>query len=97
MVNFFWRFCSNVFPTAVALQSRRVNSSSCCSRCHVGAEDAVHLLFDCSIARDVWCSTGLQDVVRVMNNDTVMKVLKRVINEGIREKFVIVGLMVEKK
>lgn len=31
MLNFIWRACSNVLPTAVALQSKRVNVTSWCS------------------------------------------------------------------
>lgn len=56
-------------------------------------EDAVHVLFDCSIAREVWCSAGLQNVITVANNDTVMTVLKRILNAGTREQFAMVCLL----
>lgn len=59
--------------------------SSCCFWFHLGTKDAMYLLLDCNIARDVWCSAGLQDVVRVMNNDTIMTVIKRVTNVVTRE------------
>ncbi|KAL8112083.1 hypothetical protein AgCh_019690 [Apium graveolens] len=46
MINFIWRACSNVLPTTVALQSKRVDINLQCSWCHVGMEDAVHVLFN---------------------------------------------------
>ena len=93
MLNFLWRASVNVLPTAVALQTKRVNVNAECSWCHVAVENAVHTLFECSIAREVWNSVGLQDVFRVMNNDTVMTVLKRAINIGTRDQFIMVAVL----
>ncbi|XP_074328478.1 uncharacterized protein LOC141666388 [Apium graveolens] len=77
----------------MALRSKMVNVSSCCSWCHADVEDAVHVLFTCGIAREVWSSVGLQNVVRVIQNDTVMSILKRVLEVGTREQWIMVGLM----
>lgn len=93
MLNFLWRAYVDIFPTAVALQSKRVNINTQCSWCHVGVENAVHTLFECSIAQEVWRSVGLQNVVRVVHNDTVMTVLKRVINTSTRDQFLMIGVL----
>ncbi|XP_074326958.1 uncharacterized protein LOC141664898 [Apium graveolens] len=63
------------------------------SWCHVGREDDIHALLECSFAREVWEAVGLQQWVAVRNNDTVLKVLKRVFNAGTGDQGLMVGLL----
>ncbi|KAL8156414.1 hypothetical protein AgCh_001488 [Apium graveolens] len=76
-----------------ALEHKGIFSVKSCYRKIRDVEDAVHVLFTCGIAREVWCSVGLQNVVRVIQNDTVMSILKRVLEVGTREQWIMVGLM----
>lgn len=92
-INFLWRACRGVLPTAVALQSKHVNISPVCSWCHVHVEDAVHVLFNCDIAKEVWHNVGLQELVIATAQDTVMSVLKRVFNSGEKDRCAMVGLI----
>lgn len=52
-LNFLWRACRNVLPTAVELIHKKVHIIETCSWCRMFAEDAVHILFTCSFARDL--------------------------------------------
>lgn len=92
VVNFLWRACRNVLPTAMALHSKHVNLPVLCSWCHIHVEDAVHTLFNCCIAKEVWNSVGLQELVRNTTDDNVMTVLKRIFNAGDKDTCVMVGL-----
>lgn len=93
ILNFLWRACVNVLPIAVALRNKRVDISDVCTWCHKSAEDAIHTLFGCSIAKEVWNSVGLLDLVQTTQNDTVMGLLKRVFEVGTQEQAVMVGLL----
>lgn len=93
ILNFLWRASSNVLPTAAALRGRRVEIPDVCQWCHQEVEDAVHTLFSCSIAKEVWGSVGLRDMVRISSNDTVFTILKRAFTGGTREQSVMVGLL----
>ncbi|XP_074323048.1 uncharacterized protein LOC141659993 [Apium graveolens] len=93
IINFLWRACVNVLPTTVALQSRRVIISTNCPWCHEAAEDAVHVLFQCSIAKEVWCSVGLYDVIRSVTNESVMTIIHGVSNVCTNEQFLMIGLI----
>lgn len=93
ILNFLWRACSNVLPTVVALRVRRVEISDVCMCFIVGIEDAVHTLFGCSIAKEVWGSVGLQDMIRINLNDIVRTILKQVFTVGTREQSVMAGLL----
>lgn len=90
---FLWRACSNVLPTAAASRVKKVEISEICTWCHVGVENAVHTLFGCSIAEEVWKSIGLQDMVRINLNDTVMTIVKQIFVAGTKEQSVMVGLI----
>lgn len=65
VVNFLWRVCQNVLPTARELAKKRVQIQQVCSWCHLQVEDTVHTLFTCCFARELWRTIGLQEVVRV--------------------------------
>lgn len=60
MINFLWRACSNVLPTATALVMKRVNMVQSCVWCQIHNEDAAHVLFTCCFARELWNLVGLQ-------------------------------------
>lgn len=93
IVNLLWRACCNVLPTATILRRKNVDIPAECSWRRVYMEDVVHTLFDCCIAREVWSSVGLQDLIRTSTQDTVMTVLKRAFNLGTKEQRAMVGLL----
>lgn len=53
VINFIWRACNNVLPTATELLKKKVSVLSNCSWCHLYAEDAIHTFFTCYFAREV--------------------------------------------
>lgn len=92
VTNLLWRVSRWVLLTAVALVRKHVPISSICSLCHVCHEDDLHILFDCCFAKEVWHTMGLQNLVQVNLNDTVMDVLKRASTMGTKDQWVMVAL-----
>ena len=80
VLNFLWRACRNVLPTAEALIIKRVNVLRTCSWCHLHNEDTMHTLFKCCFAREVWQSMGLQGIIPTSTEGTILDVLKHVFN-----------------
>ncbi|XP_074359978.1 uncharacterized protein LOC141700103 [Apium graveolens] len=76
----------------MVLHSKHVNLPVLCSCCHIHVEDAVHTLFNFRLAKEVWNSVGLQELVRNTTDDNVMTVLKRIFNAGDKDTCVMVGL-----
>lgn len=93
VTNFLWRTCRKVLPTTAVLAEKRVNISVVCQWCQMQVESDLHVLFQCCFARDVWEKAGLIDVVTVFPDDTVMKVLERVLQKGGKEQTDLVGLL----
>lgn len=63
VTNMLWRASREVLPTAVALRCNQVNLEAMCSWWQRHTETAVHVLFECSFAKEVWAKVGLQDSV----------------------------------
>ncbi|XP_074373973.1 uncharacterized protein LOC141714348 [Apium graveolens] len=80
--------CVKVLPTVVAIQGKHVNVDEVCSWCRMFREDDMHVMFECSFAKQVWEAVGLQRLVDVQQNDTVKKVLKRVLNTGTTDQWI---------
>ena len=59
---FLWRACSNVLPTRENLHRWRVQVDPYCEICCQNPESVGHLLWECSLARNMWalCRGGLQ-------------------------------------
>ena len=57
---FMWRAWNNYVPTIDNLQSRGLNPTSSCTHCGETSENLAHVLFKCSVAKDVWnrCNFG---------------------------------------
>lgn len=92
VINFIWRACNNVLPTATELIKKKVSVLSNCSWCHLYAEDAIHTFFTCYFAREVRQGMSLQGVISVTECDTVLQVLQRVYNTGTREQCMMAGI-----
>lgn len=60
------------------------------ANCQLYMEDAVHVLFQCSFARQVWEAVGLHDLVSAWPNDTVIDLLKRVFSTCTKDKCMMV-------
>lgn len=78
VLNMIWRACRGCLPTVTALAGKRVQVCTTCSWCHGQDEDDIHVLFQCSFAREVWLKAGLSSLIAVEVNDTVFTIFKRV-------------------
>ena len=53
---FLWQCCHLSIPVWEVLAARRMNISHLCPICNSGPESIIHMLRDCSLARQVWDS-----------------------------------------
>jgi ribonuclease HI len=60
---FFWRALHGILPLKCIMANRHVGTSSECPICHQGPEDILHLLFQCSAAREVWVALGIHSMI----------------------------------
>ena len=51
---FLWRACSNVLPTKVNLQKRKVLDSPLCDQCKCRGEGVLHAIWNCDNIREGW-------------------------------------------
>jgi hypothetical protein len=62
-----WRFLFGmpymVFSPKCNLANRHIGTSSECPICNIGPEDIMHLLFQCLLARNMWSSLGLHEII----------------------------------
>lgn len=93
VLNLLWRACRNVVPTAVELAKKNVHVSTVFCWCNLYDEDTIHVLFGCSFAQDLWKELGLQQVVNVWQNDTVMDIFQRMFQAGSKEQCGLIGLL----
>ena len=61
---FFWKALSNAIPVGELLVLKGVRLDPCCQACGFNDESINHILFDCSIARQIW---ALANVPSPMN------------------------------
>ena len=54
---FGWRACNEILPTKMNLAKRRIIEEAACPICTRFVETAVHLLWECDAARDVWAGS----------------------------------------
>lgn len=92
IVNFLWRACKVVLPTGVELVKKRVEVNVLCPLCRIYEEDAVHVLFGCKYAREIWEAAGLWDLIGVSIHTTVISTLQQVFIGGTKDQCVMVGL-----
>jgi hypothetical protein len=52
--NFFWRACNNMLPTKENLMKKGVVSEPWCPICEREPESVIHVLRECSAAKDIW-------------------------------------------
>ena len=92
-MNFLCRICRACLPTSAALVVKNVRIGMIfpwCSQIHV--EDAVHILFKCEFAQEVWVAVGLPDLVTIEINDPVFETFQRIFCKGTKEQCALVGL-----
>jgi hypothetical protein len=56
---FLWRACHEILPTRKNLQRRKIIEDPLCPICGLEEETVLHILWECSLARNVW---GISDV-----------------------------------
>jgi hypothetical protein len=56
--NFMWRACHEILPTKYNLFKQKIVSDPLCPICGLENETSLHILWECSSARDVWSSCG---------------------------------------
>ncbi|KAL8156219.1 hypothetical protein AgCh_001348 [Apium graveolens] len=93
MLNFIWRACSNVLPTTTALAVKKIDVIKSCSWCHRYNEDAVHVLFTCCFAKELWNLVGLQRMAPVVEGNTVLHILKQAFQGSTKEQCAQIGLL----
>ena len=72
---FGWRACNEILPTKMNLAKRRIIEEAACPICTRFVETAVHLLWECDAAQDVWAGSlkslqkgvhGMIDMVQLL-------------------------------
>ena len=72
---FAWRACNDILPMKMNLVNRRIIADTVCPNCTRFPEIAVHVLWDCDAAQDVWAGSlkslqkgkhGLIDMFQLM-------------------------------
>jgi hypothetical protein len=53
--NFLWRACHESLPTRQNLKWRNIIDDASCPFCNMEDETAIHILWQCPSAKDVWC------------------------------------------
>lgn len=56
---FLWRACHNILPTQENLRRHKIYLDLACPVCGLEEEIAIHILWQCSSARDVWSAGTL--------------------------------------
>ncbi|WOG86655.1 hypothetical protein DCAR_0205872 [Daucus carota subsp. sativus] len=93
VINFIWRVCRSVLPTAMALAAKRVQIDTRCSWCLVHNEDATHVLFDCSFARMVWANVGLQEVDSSGYEGSINDIFRQLVSVCTPDKLALIAMI----
>ncbi|XP_074356209.1 uncharacterized protein LOC141695902 [Apium graveolens] len=79
--------------SAVALAAKRVQIDQKCTWCLMRNEDATHVLFDCSFAREVWRNVGIPEVRFDGYTENIVDIFKQLVNDCPREKLAMIGII----
>ena len=60
---FGWRACQNILPTKMNLFHRKVIEDPTCDECGLGPETVLHVLCQCSKAKEVWKHCNLHNII----------------------------------
>lgn len=93
VANFLWRTARGVLPTAADLLRKHVEIQPNCTWCHIFTEDAAHVLFGCSFARELWEAVGLSHLVYTGDVETGVDIMKRVVNTATKDQCVMFSLL----
>lgn len=93
IISFMWRVCRMCLPTAVNLLKKRVEISSVCTWCLCRQEDEIHVLFDCSFARSVWTSLGMQELIPGDQGEQIVGKMQQIFNAYTRDKLAWVAIV----
>ena len=73
---FLWLCFHSNIPTKEVLGSRGFNLDNTCDLCGVSTESIIHVLCDCSVAREVWRNLGFDDTRQDFYGTTLVDWLK---------------------
>lgn len=93
VVNFIWRACRSVIPTAVALEGKRVQIDTRYSWCLSQEEDIIHVLFRCSFAKKVWSRVGMQEINDETCQGSMIGIFQNLFSRSTREKIIWVAVV----
>ncbi|KAL8089279.1 hypothetical protein AgCh_038904 [Apium graveolens] len=93
VINLMWRACRKCLPSAKALVEKGVQINTICSWCRMYEETDIHVLFQCSFAREVWDNTDLGSIIAVLHNDTVLEILRRAFQVSTNEQTLMIALL----
>lgn len=57
--DFLWRVCRDCLPHKSNLRRKHIITDSLCPMCNIDVENSWHLFMNCSYAREVWRSAGM--------------------------------------
>ena len=57
--HFLWRACSESLPTKRNLACRKIITNATCDICRDHTEDAIHVLWDCYVVKEIWWKEDL--------------------------------------
>jgi hypothetical protein len=60
---FLWRALHGIVPLKSILANKHIGTSGQCPVCMAAPEDVLHLLFQCTAAREVWTDLGIQSII----------------------------------
>lgn len=68
---FLWKMLCGALPVAVALNGRGIRVDERCQICGEGDETVNHVLFTCTLARQIWALTGIPSLELGFQNGSV--------------------------
>jgi ribonuclease HI len=60
---FTWQALHRIIPLKSILANRHIGNTGGCPICNKGPEDVSHLLFTCSVARELWTALKIIDII----------------------------------
>lgn len=86
VINFMWRACRAVIPTAIALAEKRVQIDTKCSWCILADESIEHVLFGCSFVKEICLRVGIQEESIQRDQGSVKEIFSSLFSTCPREK-----------
>lgn len=84
---FGWTACQNILPTRVNLARRKILEDAYCELCKIALETGIHVLWECSVAQDVWSGSLVRLQKCTKGHGDVLQLYADLLNRLSREEF----------